>query len=184
MQIDIWIAVVIALLALFSGFWLGRSVNMMAEETEKRVREVELAEKKWIVASPVAGAVSVIHEGYKSIAVIKPEQGVIYSPISGRIKKLYPMGSAMIIVAESGSEVLVKVGVEADEYYSSYFRSRVVPNEIITKGKLLLEYDKESLECQGIDVSVFVSVEMADADTEIVITSQSYVKVGEELFRA
>ena len=184
MQIDIWIVGVIALLALFSGFGIGRSVKWMAEETEKRVQNVEAPDKKWIVASPVAGAVSVIQEEYKSIAVIKPEQGVIFSPISGRIKKLYPMGSAMLIVAETGSEVLVRVGAEPDEYYSSCFRSRVVPNEIVTKGKLLLEYDKENLERQGIDVSVYVSVEAVDVNTEIAITHKTYVKVGEELFRA
>lgn len=200
MTINVWIAVVIAIVALMAGFWIGRSVKWMAEETEEQVRAQEGEEQKvdersvnavrrgdkriplgWLVSSPVSGNIRPFYEGNRCGVLIQPKEEMIYAPVSGRISRLFPMGCAMTIATDFGTEILVKIGNGADELCSAYFRSRVVQNEIIGKGKLLLEFDRAGLESQGVDVTVTVSVETTLEEKNIVVTQKDYVKAGEDL---
>lgn len=166
----------------------------MAEETEEQVKAREEGqsdnvlkknEKRillgWVVASPVAGLVRPIYEGSRCGVLIQPEENSVYAPVSGRIIKLYPMGRAMLIATDFGKELLLKVGNGGDEMCSMYYRSRVVQNEIITKGKLLLEFDRAGLENQGVDMTVTVSLENSLEESNVVITSKEFVKTGEDL---
>ena len=65
--------------------------------------------------------------------------------------------------------------------FSMYYRPRIVQNEIVNKGKLLLEFDLEGLEAENVDASVSISVEAAQDSREILVTGQKYVRVGEEV---
>lgn len=194
MTISVWMAAVIGIIALMAGFWIGRSVKWMAEETEEQVKSqeeeqgpetVKKGKKRiplgWVISSPVSGQVRPFFEGCRCGALIQPEEGKVYAPVSGRIIRLYPMGRAMVIATDFGTEVLLKTGNGGDELCSAYYRSRVVQNEIIGKGKLLLEFDREGLESQGVDVTVTVSIETTLEEKEVAVTQKAYVKVGEEL---
>lgn len=192
MTVSIWITVVIATISLMAGFWIGRSIKWMAEETEERIKgeeETMLSMRPkgkriplgWTIGSPVSGTVRPFFEGIRCGALIQPEEGKLYAPVSGRIMKLYPMGRAMLIAADFGEEVLVKAGIGGDELCSMYYRSRVVQNEIIRKGKLILEFDKEGLEGQGVDVTITVSVETGAEESNVAVTQKDCVKAGEEL---
>jgi len=63
-----------------------------------------------------------------------------------------------------------------------YFRTRIVENEIVNKGKLLLEFDIPNLLAAGEDVGVTVCPD-TDWESEISVSENEMVKVGEELFR-
>lgn len=200
MTVSVWVTFVIAVIALMAGFWIGRSIRWMAEETEERAgvgdeedEERENMEKiapkrgekrillGWMIASPVSGQVRPFFEGNRCGALIQPMEGMLYAPVSGRITRLYPMGRAMEIETDFGGAVLIKAGIGGDELCSDYYRSRVVQNEIINKGKLLLEFDMAGLEAQGVDVTVTVSMETTLEEKNIMVTQKDCVKVGEEL---
>ena len=203
MTINIGILIIMIGVALFLGIWIGKSTERMALETERQAAEVlagseerdekeEAAESKHrpgetvptdAIGSPAAGAVTYFHEGRKRGVCIKPEQGRIYAPVSGKVKKMYPMGNAMLIVSDKGEEIWIKVCEGVDEIYSMYFRARVVQNEMINKGKLLLEFDKEGLETAGVEVTVSVSAEAQDGRL-FAMTSCNPVKAGEALLWA
>lgn len=198
MTISVWLTVAIGIIALITGFWIGRSVKWMAEETEERVKAQEDAEqgpeivKKgkrriplgWVIASPVSGQVRPFWEGSRCGVLIQPQEGMLYAPVSGRITRLYPMGRAMEIATDFGVVLLLKAGNGGDELCSAYYRSRVVQNEVVSKGKLLLEFDREGLESQNVDVAVSVSMETTLEEKNIVVTQKDFVKVGEELMWA
>lgn len=135
------------------------------------------------IVSPVSGTPRAFYEGGRRGMVILPEDGQLYAPVSGKIIKLYPMGNAFILRMEEGTEVLVRVGSGPDEVYSMCFRPRIVQNEIVNKGKLLLAFDKECLEEAGEDVSVSVSLNEGINGREISCTQKSRVKVGDELMK-
>ena len=78
---------------------------------------------------------------------------------------------------------MIRVCEGVDEIYSMYFRARVVRNEMINKGKLLLEFDKEGLEAAGVEVKVSVSAEAQDGRV-FAMTSCNAVKAGEALLWA
>ena len=194
MTVSIWVTFVIAVIALMAGLWIGCSIRWMAEETEEQVKAGEEGqsgnplkknEKRillgWMVASPVAGLVRPFYEGNRCGVLIQPEEDAVYAPVSGRIIKLFPMGRAMLIATDFEKEILLKVGNGGDEMCSMYYRSRVVQNEIITKGKLLLEFDRRGLENQGVDMTVTVSLENSMEESNVAITSKEFVKTGEDL---
>lgn len=187
MSVSVWLVAVITVISLMAGFWIGRSMKWMAEETEERVRTDE-EEKNLrriplgrMIASPVSGTVRPFYEGSRCGALIQPEEAVIYAPVSGRIRKLYPMGQAMLLATDFGMELLLRVGSGGDELCSMYYRSKVVQNEIVGKGKPLLEFDREGLESLGVDVTVVVSLESLPEERNVVVTGKERIKVGEEL---
>ena len=202
MTIDVWMVAMIVGMALFLGIWIGRSTERMARETELQAAEAmaghavdgeeehnsgkhrpgESAPAD-AIGSPAAGEVQPFHEGRRSGVCIKPQQGRIYAPVSGKVKKLYPMGNAMMILSDKGEEIVIRVCDGVDEIFSMYFRSRVVQNEMINKGKLLLEFDKEGLEAAGVEVKVTVSVEDREGRL-FAMTGSSPVKAGEALLWA
>ena len=206
MVINVWMAVVIAVIAMFLGIWIGRNTEGMAKETELMVStgmsnqdetggngnngennsqkhpQSDTAPVDAIV-SPAAGEVAPFHEGRRRGVCIKPQQGRIFAPVSGKVKRLYPMGNSMLIISEKGEEILIKVCDGVDEIFSMYFRSRVVQNEMINKGKLLLEFDKEGLEAQGVEVLVTVCAEDREGSV-FAMTGNSPVKAGEALLWA
>lgn len=133
------------------------------------------------IGSPCDGEVNFFYEGNRRGAVLLPSQGQVYAPASGKIIRLYPMGNAFVLRTDFGVELLLKAGSRKDELLSMYYRARVVQNEIVNKGRLLLEFDLEGLLAEGEDTAVSVSVEAADDYRDILITNQKHVKVGEEL---
>lgn len=154
-------------------------------DREIKWKEIGMEHKRipigWPVGSPVAGAVSFFYEGKRRGAVIIPEQGYLYAPAPGKIVKLYPTGNAFLLRTDYGVELLIRVGVETQELEGMYFRPRVVQNEIVNKGKLLLEFDPEGIGAEGYDCGVRLSVEENHDWLEISITQAEHVKVGEEL---
>lgn len=178
--ISIYAVAAIVILSLMGGFWIGRSVKWMMIDTESRiVDEEKRIPLGWAVGSPVTGTVRSYSEGAGRGVLIRPEQEKIYAPVAGKIIRLYPMGNAMRLRTEAGVELMLRVGETGEEMHSGYYRSYVVQNEIVSKGKLLLEFDREGLRQDGIDVGVSV---MVDAGRDIIVTEKERVKFGEEIF--
>lgn len=157
-----------------------------ADETKKAAQGRRVPGEKriplgWAIGSPVAGEVNFFYEGARRGAVIKPEQEMLYAPAPGKITRLYPAGRAFRLRTDYGVELLIQAGLGTDELEGRYFRPRVVQNEIVGKGKLLLEFDKAGIEAEGGDSSVLMSVEDADNYRDILVTDVQRVKTGEDL---
>lgn len=135
----------------------------------------------WAIGSPAEGAVYTFNDGRRKGAMVRSTQGCLYAPASGKIIKLYPVGNQMILRTDFGVELLLRVGGAIDEITGEYFRPRILQNEIVNKGKLLLEYDREGLIAEGEDTDIFVSVEAAEDFRNITVTEETQVKLGEEI---
>lgn len=135
----------------------------------------------WAIGSPAEGAVYTFNDGRRKGAMVRTTQGCLYAPASGKIIKLYPMGNQMILRTDFGVELLLRVGGAINEITGEYFRPRILQNEIVNKGKLLLEYDREGLIEEGEDTDIFVSVEAAEDFRNITVTEKAQVKQGEEI---
>lgn len=133
------------------------------------------------IGSPASGKVSVFQENGKKGIRILPDSGKIYAPASGKIVKLYPMGSCMCLRTDEGTEILIEAGSNIEEADADWYRSRIVQNEVVDKGKLLLEYDMQAIEEQGGDNAVFVSMADTQKMQEVEVTSAPYVKTGQEI---
>lgn len=153
----------------------GRAARKRPVPGEKRIP------LGWAIASPITGQVKFLHEGTMRGALITPEQEMVYAPASGKITRLYPTGNAMRLRTDSGIELLIRAGVDTGELEGRYYRPRVVQNEVVNKGKPLLEFDVEGIRGEGFDPAVMVSVEEAADYRDVTVCQAARVKVGDDL---
>ena len=137
----------------------------------------------WTVGSPVAGEVCYLREGTGRGARIVPEQGMVYAPAAGKITKLYPTGNAMRLKTDYGIELLIRAGIDTEELEGRHYRSRIVQNEVVNKGKPLLEFDIEGIREEGYDPSVVITVVEAKDYGDVIVCDNPRVKAGEDLMR-
>lgn len=137
----------------------------------------------WSVASPVSGKVFENKEGEHPTVVIRPDENKVYAPAGGKITKLFPMGNAMIFTTEFGAELFIQAGNGDDELLNRYFRPKIVQNEVVGKGKLLMEFDRQGLEAEGVAPEVSVTVETCAYGDDVRMTAGGRVKAGEEILQ-
>ena len=190
--INIWILAAIIICSMLAGFGYGllgrrnrvhRDKDGSDEEAEnpERMHKGKRISLGWAIGSPINGLVSSFQEGNRQGIVITPAQGKLFSPAAGKIVKLFPTGNAFMLRTEYGIELLLKAGHNTEELEGMHFRPRVIQNEVVNKGKLLLEFDMERIQAEGYDTAVRLSVESGDDYRDIIITDVERVKVGEEL---
>lgn len=114
---------------------------------------------------------------------------MVYAPVSGKIVHLYPMGISMVVQSDFGARFLLRAGKPADDLCSAYYRCRVMENEVVRKGTLLMEYAPEDICKNGGDGAVFLSMENEE-DMRMEIfnfweteNSHTHIKAGEVILR-
>ncbi len=182
-------------LGLLIGFWSGRSIRWKMEETEETDRDDREARKitanrqllreGTAIGSPVNGEIRRSAEeaenpGTGSISIV-PEDGKVYAPTAGKVLKLYPMGNRIRFRTDSGLELLLNICRDREELHSAYYHCNVLQNEIVRKGKLLVEFDREGLSKEGVDTAVTVEMCQVPEVKQIVSTWKDYIRAGEEL---
>lgn len=208
---DMFVLGAVAVLAAMAGFWAGRSVQWQLAEAEgayaeepegvdgmeqghlksraggmmsnlmERRKPVKVLTPGREVVSPATGQMSIFEEDELRKVRILPDYGRVYAPASGRIKRLYPMGSAMLLRTEFGADIMIQIGGNVDEMCSGFYRCRVMEHEIVRKGALLLEYDPAALTLAGASPEIILTVENEQDLEKVTITGGSRIKFGEPL---
>lgn len=191
-------------LGLLVGFWSGRSLRWKMEETEetgenREERKIttarQLVREGTTIGSPVNGEIRKAAGEEQEAAgeeqeaaemragriSILPEDGRVYAPTAGKVLKLYPMGNRIRFRTDSGLELLLNICKDREELHSAYYHCNVLQNEIVRKGKLLVEFDQESLAREGVDTAVTVEMCQSPEAKQIVSTWKDYIRAGEEL---
>ncbi|MCI9189044.1 MAG: PTS glucose transporter subunit IIA [Lachnospiraceae bacterium] len=187
--------------ALVTGFMVGRisMYGMWESEEEQENRDPEgdgrlriwrrrghypEADRViWSVGSPVSGEIVAQEEGEHPTVIIYPDTDRLYAPVSGKISRLFPMGNSFCFTTEFGTELYIQAGAVDDDMLARYYRPRIIRNEVVEKGKLLLEFDRKGLEAEGASVEVSVCVDSTFYGGEVRIAAGEHVKVGEELLQ-
>lgn len=184
-------------LGLLIGFWSGRSIRWKMEETgetgenreERKITTTrQLVREGTTIGSPVNGEIRKAAEGEQEAAEMQagrisivPEDGRVYAPTAGKVLKLYPMGNRIRFRTDSGLELLLNICKDREELHSAYYHCNVLQNEIVRKGKLLVEFDQEELAKEGVDTAVTVEMCQSPEAKQIVSTWKDYIRAGEEL---
>lgn len=169
----------------FAGrLWTAEDDGGPGEEETAKSREKRMIKegRGWSVGSPVSGYAEIRREGSEAEIVIQPVEDRLYAPVGGKIIKLYPMGNAFRFRTEFGAELYIQAGNVTDDMLGRYFRPRVVQNEIVGKGKLLLEFDRKGLETEGILPEVSIRVDHYIYGNDVIATAAEQVRAGEEVF--
>ncbi len=132
------------------------------------------------IASPVAGQVEVLSGHGRRGVLLSSEGDQVYAPASGKIIRLYPRGNEFLLKTDYGVVLRVQAGERDAEMTEDYFRPRIVQNEFVGKGKLLLEYDREALARDGYDTHVSMTVEEETDSYNLSVTGSMWVKSGQD----
>ncbi|MDE6167160.1 MAG: PTS glucose transporter subunit IIA [Acetatifactor sp.] len=182
--------------AMTAGFCMGRITGRKGDPEEEMDEDAAPADRKpakerrverpgscGYVGSPVSGQVRALKEGECPSIVIDPKEDRLYAPANGKITRLFPMGNAFLFHTEFGTELFIQAGDARDDLLGRYFRPRVLQNEIVGKGKLLLEFDRQGLEAEGISPEVSVRLENRSYDSDILSDSGENVRIGEDIIQ-
>ena len=187
--------------ALVAGFMVGRiSMYGRMEASEEPEEEETVQEKKrfgwhgrgrrteeqgqfWSVGSPVSGVVVGQQDGEHPTLIIYPDSDRLYAPAGGKITRLFPMGNSFLFTTEFGTELYIQAGDINDDLLACHYRPRIVQNEVVSKGKLLLEFDRKGLERDGASAEVAVCVEGCFYGGSVRMTAGEHVKSGEEILQ-
>ncbi len=82
---------------------------------------------------------------------IKPADGKVYAPVNGTVDTAFDTGHAVTLVAESGAEILIHVGLETVGLNGGPFKIHVKNGQKVSKGDLLIEANLAAIEAAGLN---------------------------------
>lgn len=108
--------------------------------------------------SPLAGKVMPITEVPDQVFAgkmmgdgfaIEPTEGVVKSPVSGKIVNLFPTKHAIGILSDEGKEILIHVGLDTVNLKGEGFEALVKQDDTITQGQELLRFDLDFIKANA-----------------------------------
>lgn len=139
------------------------------------------------VASPLAGeakpltsiedAVFSTETLGKGIA-IEPTLGEVRAPCDGTISTFFDTGHAFGLLADSGVELLVHVGMDTIKLNGKGFEPQVKEGDRVKKGQLLLKFDINYIKSQGLPVTTPVVVSNTDDYSAVTALASGKVDFG------
>lgn len=137
----------------------------------KDKKKVQLATEPQVVyaeiSSPVKGELLPLSqsddEAFASQAmgkgfVVKPSEGKVYAPVDGKVVSLFSTKHAIGILGDNGAEILIHIGIDTVDLKGKYFTAHVKQGQKVTKGQLLIEFDRSKITASGYNDEIMVII--------------------------
>jgi PTS system D-glucosamine-specific IIC component len=121
------------------------------QQTQSAATDVmQAARQNEVFAAPLKGEIKPITEVPDQVFAgkmmgdgfaIVPSEGMVVSPVNGKIVNLFPTKHAIGILSDTGREILIHVGIDTVNLKGQGFETLVTENEIIEQGQPLLKFD-------------------------------------------
>ena len=148
------------------------------EKKEETVPVVQIETEANGVYAPVEGRViphtEIADATFASGALgsgvgIVPAKGEVVAPFDGEIAMFFDTRHAIGLVSESGTEILIHVGINTVELNGKHFRALKESGAKVKAGERLLEFDMDAIKAAGYDITTAVLVS-APEQVEVVKT--------------
>lgn len=144
------------------------------EDVNKDIRKSSLAKEELKI--PIKGEIIKLSEvpddafaqGIlgKGLA-IKPSEGIVKSPVKGKVTILFPTHHAVGLTSENGTEILIHVGMNTVNLQGKHFNPKVKEGDLVEIGDELLEFDIKEIEDLGYSTITPVIVTNSEQHLEI-----------------
>ena len=84
------------------------------------------------------------------VAII-PSEGKVFAPCNATVDMMFTTGHAVTLVADSGAEILIHVGLETVGLEGKCFKVHVQNGQKVKKGQLMIEVDLEAVKAAGLN---------------------------------
>ena len=83
---------------------------------------------------------------------IEPTDGKVYAPCDATVDMMFATGHAVSLVADTGAEILIHVGLETVGLEGKPFTIHAQNGDKVKKGQLLIEVDLDAVKAAGLPV--------------------------------
>ena len=112
---------------------------------------------------------------------IKPDEGILYAPVQGKIVQLFHTNHALGIVTECGCELLLHIGLDTVKMEGEGFKAFVKVGDSVKAGDKLIEFDLDLIrEKAKSDITPIVITNM-DTISGIKVLKKGSIKGNEPL---
>lgn len=113
---------------------------------------------------------------------IVPTEGMVVSPVDGKIINLFPTKHAIGILSDAGREILIHVGIDTVNLKGQGFETLVKQDDVVKKGQPLLKIDLEYIKENATSIiTPIVFTNLSQGET-VVLKKQGTVNAGEVNF--
>jgi len=157
-------------------------------KTEEAAPAADAAPKK--VFAPLKGKVIAASEisdpmfaaeALGKCAAIIPEEGRVEAPFDGTGELMYDTGHAVAVTSDDGIEVLIHIGVDTVKLDGKGFTPHCKTGDKVSKGDLLVEFDRDVIKAAGYDNVTPVIVTNTDDYTEVKAVEPGEVNEGDQI---
>lgn len=175
--------------AIMTYFFGGVNKPEAKEQTAARAT-TDFAED--VITSPLSGEIvplasiedPVFASGTMGQGVaIVPSDGKLVAPADGEIALLFPTGHAVGLKTSDGTEILMHIGMDTVELNGEGFKTHVKQGDTVTRGQLLVEFDRELIVSKGKPVVTPVVITNSADLSHVAIAEPGEVAAGERLFQ-
>jgi len=186
-----------SLIALVMGFVLTIIVKIptLYEKDLSRSEKSAETHKKVsdeIVSAPVSGRSIPLEEVKDEVfasgsmgkgGAIIPEEGLIKSPVSGKVSSVFPTRHSIMLSSDKGADILIHIGINTVNRCGKGFESLVCEGQHVDKGQILTKFDLNELQNAGYDMTTSIiitnsddykGVELALGD---IVTGQKFIRL-------
>lgn len=82
---------------------------------------------------------------------IRPAADQIVAPCDATVDLMFETGHAVSLRGDNGAEILIHVGLETVGLGGKHFRVCAKTGDHVTKGQLLIEFDRAAIAAEGLD---------------------------------
>lgn len=111
---------------------------------------------------------------------IEPSSGRFVSPVNGTVRSVFPTGHAVGIVSDTGTEILIHVGLDTVKLDGAHFTALVAAGDDVEVGTPLIDADLAAITAAG--YSALTPVVVTSPGEVVVARSSGTVSTGQALF--
>ncbi|WP_404330798.1 glucose-specific PTS transporter subunit IIBC [Mesobacillus maritimus] len=111
---------------------------------------------------------------------IIPSEGVVVSPVDGKIVNLFPTKHALGILSDTGREILIHVGIDTVNLKGEGFETLVGENDKVEKGQPLLKVDLDFIKKNATSIITPIVFTNLSEGESVTLKKQGNVELAEE----
>ena len=124
-----------------------------------------------IVSAPVSGRSIPLEEVKDEVfasgsmgkgGAIIPEEGLIKSPVSGKVSSVFPTRHSIMLSSDKGADILIHIGINTVNKCGKGFESLVCEGQHVDKGQSLTKFDLNELQNAGYDMTTSIIITNSD----------------------
>ncbi|EOD01497.1 PTS system, glucose-specific component IIC / IIB / IIA [Caldisalinibacter kiritimatiensis] len=114
---------------------------------------------------------------------INPSEGVVYSPVDGKIAQIFNTKHAIGIVTDNGIEILIHIGIDTVKMNGEGFKSFISQGDTVKCGDKLIEFDIDLIKKKAKSVITPIVITNTAEIKGLNVIKKGKIKSGEDLLK-